>query len=129
MSRILCNFTCKAPMRNVRVLCMNNKTFTHLKDTIIKGNHIDKMLISTTKINTAKKNLYRYSATIERIESCNDTIISDLADLSNYISSSYTTPESRIYIRSTIYKYLDEFKNDPDVLEMFYYILYYYTYK
>lgn len=127
MLGVRCHFTSKAPIRNVRVLCMNNKTFTHLKYTIIKNNHIDKMLVSTTKINTAKKNLYRYSATIERIESCNDTIISDLADLSNYISSGYTTPESRIYIRSTIYKYLDEFKNDPDVLEMFYYILYYYV--
>jgi hypothetical protein len=108
---------------NVRALSSNNKTYTHLKNLIIKKNHIDKILAFDTKLDVAKQNI-PYPEIIERIQTCNDTIIHDLASLSRYIQCSYTTPESRIYIRSTIYKYLDEFKNEPDVLEMFYYIYY-----
>ena len=106
---------------NVRCLPPNNRTYTHLKHTIIKENHIDKILVFDQKLDIAKKNL-PYPEIIERIQSCNDTIIHDLAILSVYVGSGCNLTESRIYVRSTIYKYLDEFKNEPDVLEMFYYI-------
>jgi hypothetical protein len=97
-----------------------------LRGMIMKRNTIDKLLVSQLTVNTLKLSFPNYVSTIEKIESCSESLLNDLADVSRYPKHNYY-PGSQMFIRSKIANYIDEFKDDQDVLELFEYILQIYT--
>jgi hypothetical protein len=103
----------------------NTYTAKRIKNEIYKKNYIYSIETYEYKIEILKIFFNKHVDIINRLEGSNETIIDDLYNISKISpSKTYIHPSSKTYIRNIIYKYVDEFQYDEDILNLFYYILY-----
>ena len=121
------SFSLNTMMRNMFNKTYNKNISTHkiIKNEIYKKNYINSIETYEYKIEIIKIFFNNHIDTINKLEGYNETIIDDLYNISkiNPIYKSYILSSSKTYIRNIIYKYVDEFQYDEDILRFFYYIL------
>ena len=111
---------CRAIMsRSVKTSRVTSKK---LQQAINKKNYMYRLEQREIILNLVKNKFNKHPQVIEKIEDREDIIY----DLYVLPLSSYLSPVKKMYVRNIISKYIDEFKDDQDILDFFAYILYHY---
>ena len=98
------------------IVCNNFKT---LKSDILKKRRIYNLEQNESKVKSLKKHYPKHIHVIKVLDGYSTDIIDDLYRVSLYDSNHYVHPASNNCIRELIYPYLDEFRNDPVILDFF----------
>ena len=98
-----------------------------VKGQIIKRNRIYSLEQNDNKIKELKTKFKNHVHIINKLDGYNDTIIDDLYRIGYYDPDRYILEGVKIYICNILYKYIDEFHNDKDILNFFVYICYSYN--